>query len=187
MNKQELLENYTMEQLADMVIALNVTISDMKNTEKIIKQSNKNQHECGCSKVVVIIKCPDCGKSNKFELDEKSEQLIRNKQTNRIHMLESEIDKAKCEIAKYKNEIDGLIAENSELHCEIQAMNAFHEGMPTEPIKMADILINSEIEPKSVENGVELVCCKRNFYISELRQIAQHLLVYCNVNESEET
>lgn len=62
--------------------------------------------------------------------------------------------------------------------------------LPEEPIKVADMLINAEGEYE--HNPIAKAFCGTNkgtynlFDISELRQIAEHLLVYCNANESEE-
>lgn len=55
---------------------------------------------------------------------------------------------------------------------------------PTEPIKVADMLINSEGEYEH-NPLVKKICgtdkgTYRIFDVSELRQIAEHLLVYCN-------
>lgn len=62
---------------------------------------------------------------------------------------------------------------------------------PTEPIKVADFLINAEGEYE--HNSIAKALCGedkgtyRIFDIGELRQIAEHLLVYCNHNgEAEE-
>lgn len=86
--------------------------------------------------------------------------------------LEEQNKKCKFEIAEYQKKIKELTAENSEL----QATNSFQEGYPTEPIKVANILIN---EFRKGDNYTYLG-------ISELRQIAEHLLVYCNHNEEAE-
>lgn len=63
--------------------------------------------------------------------------------------------------------------------------------LPTEPIKVADMLINSEGEYE--HNAITKALYKedkgtyRIFDIGELRQIAEHLIVYCNHNgEAEE-
>lgn len=62
--------------------------------------------------------------------------------------------------------------------------------LPTEPIKVADILISAEGEYE--HNPLEKAFCGTDkgtysiFEISELRQIAEHLLVYCNHNKEEE-
>lgn len=59
--------------------------------------------------------------------------------------------------------------------------------LPTEPIKVAEILITAkgECEPLHIGNNV-FKDTYRIFDVSELRQIAEHLLVYCNHNKEEE-
>lgn len=72
-----------------------------------------------------------------------------------------------------------------------KAKGSIANFLPTEPIKVADMLINSEAEYEH-NPLVKSICGKdkgtyRIFEISELRQIAEHLLVYCNHNgEAEE-
>lgn len=62
--------------------------------------------------------------------------------------------------------------------------------LPTEPIKVAEMLINAEGEYK--HNPLEKAFCGtdkgkyRIFDAAELRQIAEHLLIYCNHNKGEE-
>lgn len=119
MTKTELLSTYTAEQLAEMVVTLEIIIAQKENTEQLIKQyKSKKNNYCG-QKVKIIAKCPDCGKENIFELDEKSEKILRNKLTDKINELEEEIEKYRkafedvkkerdCEIAKYQNKIEEL-------------------------------------------------------------------------------
>lgn len=61
--------------------------------------------------------------------------------------------------------------------------------LPTEPIKVADMLISANVEyetsslARTLGAGEKSVC---NVYdISDLRQIAEHLLVYCNNTEEK--
>lgn len=93
-----------------------------------------------------------------------------------------------------KKENSDLKIENAELHCEMQAINVFNEEMPEEPIEVASMLINAsytrnkgDLERKidrAFGNDSDTVT--ENVYsISELRQIAEHLLVYCNANEEK--
>lgn len=67
--------------------------------------------------------------------------------------------------------------------------------LPTEPIKVADMLINATYTRKKGDmekaihkafgNNADTVT--GNVYsVSELRQIAEHLLVYCNANGESE-
>lgn len=98
-------------------------------------------------------------------------------------------------IEELKKENDELKTENAELHCEMQAMSMFPDEFPTEPIKVADMLISATYTRK--KSNMEMAMCKafgnnadtvtENVYSkSELRQIAEHLLVYCNHNEEAE-
>lgn len=101
MTKQELLENHTTEQLADMVVALETATSGMRIAEKINKQCNNKQ--CVHEKIEIIAKCPDCG---------KSEQLIRNKLTDKVHVLEDENKNLKSELSRKEaivNQIDDIL------------------------------------------------------------------------------
>ena len=61
--------------------------------------------------------------------------------------------------------------------------------LPKEPIKVADMLISAEGEceplPLPFGNG-EVRDTYKIFGVSELRQIAEHLLIYCNANGESE-
>jgi cell division protein FtsB len=95
-------------------------------------------------------------------------------------------------IEELKKENDELKAENAELHCEMQAMSMFPDEIPTEPIKIADMLISatytrqkSTLEKtfsKAVFGNNSDTLTENVYSKSELRQIAEHLLVYCNHN-----
>lgn len=128
MTKQELMENYTMEQLADMIINLQGQMKTLRTR---------------------------CHGENTFK-------NFDNHSWGLLHIVGRE--DIKC----------------GELNVDSQTLADF---LPAEPIKVADVLINLFFEPRSVdEDGNELVFHKRKFEMSELRQIAEHLLVYCNAN-----
>lgn len=109
-----------------------------------------------------------------------------------------------CQIAEYqkkieelKKENDELKTENAELHCETQAMSMFPDEFPTEPIKIADMLIDNAtavyenyVEDFAKAYSGQLVIgnpCEdvRRQTLSYLRQIAEHLLVYCGHSEGD--
>lgn len=84
---------------------------------------------------------------------------------------------------------DELVEENKQLHYELQK-TAITENLPCEPIAVAETLINAK---RLYEHNTFMKAFTgskeglRNIYgISELRQIAEHLLVYCNNNKDEE-
>lgn len=97
-------------------------------------------------------------------------------------------------IEELKKENDELKTENAELHCEMQAMSMFPDEIPTEPIKIADMLIDNAtvvyenyVEDFAKAYSGQLVIgnpCEdvRRQTLSYLRQIAEHLLVYCKHN-----
>lgn len=133
-----------------------------------------------------ILKQKDINVSRKF-IEEIVELLYDNRITPRFKEIEqhkesplthfykivfegldfSEHDK------KFLEEIQELKTENAELHCELQAMQVFSDELPSEPIEVAQMLINA------------VGAHTRLYDISQLRQIAEHLLVYCNNNKEE--
>lgn len=233
MNKQELLENYTAEQLAEMVIEL-----------KNIPTSGKISCENSGNGDLIKAKCDKCGEEFLAFLDEKYILCKKteffgtqdaNKQLNKdVEKLQSEVEKYRkafedaknerdCQIAELKeytdslkcsvdrkqdaiNQIDSIICELfgvahygdiysedfKELLKEKSAVGkTVYDFMPTEPIKVADMLINATYtrEKGDIEKafykafGNNSVMVEENMFdISELRQIAEHLFVYCNHN-----
>lgn len=181
MTDDELMETYTAEQLAEMVI----------EKEKKISDSNRNFYDVSMQ-LKEVMDANLCN-INRFETQVDEFQEREEKLQSEVEKYRKAFEDAKnerdCQIAEYQEKIEELNAENSELHCELQAVNAFQEGYPTEPIKVADMLINAtctrekgDIEKafyKAFGNNSDMV--EENvFDISELRQIAEHLLVYCN-------
>lgn len=233
MTKTELMENYTAEQLAEMVIAgeqIGESLMDV-----ITGGNNKIPiEEC---KIVKGIRRDENG----IWLNAEDADFIQNysKMQKTISDNKSEIAKLNCEVEKYrkafeyaKKECDCRIAEyqnrvdkdKTELERLRNTINQIDDileklfgvrhdtvGKPdefekilsdrtkgkstdflsTEPIKVADMLINAEGEYE--HNPIAKAFCGtdkgtyRIFDASELRQIAEHLLVYCNHNgEAEE-
>lgn len=139
MNKQELMENYTMEQLADMVADL-----QKENLVEILKLKNRE--------------------------DTEDVQKVFDAMRLTITELCNTVEDLKC------------VRTNTRMTNDVSVA----DFLPTEPIKVADVLINAEIEYE--HDALTKAFCgaekgKYNlFNISELRQIAEHLLVYCNAN-----
>lgn len=163
MTKQELMETYTAEQLADKYLRLQERFNQY--TEVIQDITNKLPEELK--------------KGTEFHLEIDRLQSEVEKYRKAFEYAKKERD---CQITEYQKKIEELTAENSELHCEIQAVNSFQEGYPTEPIKVADMLINASKKQTNCMNGKEYD--KYIFEKWQLRQIAEHLLVYCN-NQKE--
>lgn len=228
MNKSELLETYTAEQLAEMVVELQETLR-----LKIGKCEVSEDDD------VIKAKCDKCGEDfialldNKHVLCTKAELFATreaNKQLNRdVAKLKYEASKYQksfedakkehdCQIAEYQKKIEELDGEaklykeafekskrvqeqeNSELHKKIYHLEqkTIADFLPTGPIKIADMLIDNAtavyknyVEDFAKAHSGKLVIgnpCEdvRRQTFSYLQQIAEHLLVYCNRNESED-
>lgn len=136
-----------------------------------------------------------------------------------------------CQIAEYRKKIEelehdlktagekmqDLVGENMKLQCErndyksksefleVDRMrvkqNEITDFLPTEPIKVADMLIHNykqglypvyakdnkgEIQKIEVDGKIYPLETGEHEEYSELRQIAEHLLVYCNHNGESE-
>lgn len=106
-----------------------------------------------------------------------------NKQLNKdVDKLQSEVEKYHKTFEDTKKERDCRIAEYQKKIEELENRD-IAELLPEEPIKVADMLINAQTE---YENNSIFATQKEytanTFSVSELRQIAEHLLVYCNHN-----
>lgn len=131
-------------------------------------------------------------KEFKDKIEELKKQLDRSQTTiNQIDEILKDLFGATFEICETKEDFDGY---KRFLEKNIKAA-AISDFLPTEPIKIADMLINATYTRqkgsmekalhKAFGNNSDTVI--ENVYSeSELRQIAEHLLVYCNHNEEAE-
>ena len=95
--------------------------------------------------------------------------------------------KLQVERNDYKSKAERLEVERMEVK-----RNEFYDFLPTEPIEVAEQLINATYTRKKGDmekalhkafgNNADTVT-ERVYSALELRQIAGHLLVYCNHNE----
>ena len=116
--------------------------------------------------------------------------------TNQIEELENKLNRSQNTI----NQIDEILEKLFGVRHDIGKPDEFEkilseiakgnvsDFLPAEPIKVADMLINAEGEYEH-NPVVKKICGNdkgtyRIFEASELRQIAEHLLVYCN-NQKE--
>lgn len=117
----------------------------------------------------IIIK----GKSY-VEASDYDELLYKLKNSNdKIAELESELE-VKNNLLKIKN---GLIGNDNDL--------------PTDPMEVAQMLINStyEYESSALEKALYKygdIRTTERYYIDDLEQIAEHLLVYCKHHREDE-
>lgn len=117
------------------------------------------------------------------KIKELEKQLDRSQTTiNQIDDILEKLFGARHDTFEKPDEFEKILSE--------RAKGDVTDFLPTEPIKVADMLINAEGEYE--RNPLEKAFCGtdkgtyRIFEISELRQIAEHLLIYCNHNKEEE-
>lgn len=162
MTKSELLSTYTAEQLAEMVLTNQTKIEEFLRQEKT---------------------------RNNYTMFLQSKLGDMEYEINKRETAIEQIDRIICELFgiahngyEYSDDFKELLRENSAVG---KTINDF---LLTEPIKVAEMLITAkgECEPLHIGNDV-FKDTYRIFGVSELRQIAEHLLVYCNHNgEAEE-
>lgn len=212
MTKQELMETYTAEQLVEMVEKL-----DNENTG-LKKEILKKTGLCGEAKVSFGFNGPEC-RCGGYDIAVKKNKELQSEVEKYRKAFEDAKKERDCQIAEYQNrsekdktelerakntinQIDDILEKLFGVrHDTVDKPDEFekilHERikgnvtdfLPTEPIKVADMLINAEGEYE--HNPVVKKICGtdkgkyRIFDVLELRQIAEHLLVYCNHNKEE--
>lgn len=241
MNKQELLENYTMEQLADMVI-------EKYNREKSEERPYGAHYDLEDGKAIRFIGFERKEAEPLFALicdriTEKpvslypSDKLLQEVDEikslkEQLQRKEKEINELKIKITEYQemseahkaesyfaivennklkdqlqhketiiNQIDDILKDLFGVTFEICETKEDFEGfkrclekniktstiadfLPTETIKVADMLISASLATGGIILDGKAIkeFSEKLFNISELRQIAEHLLVYCNAN-----
>lgn len=127
-------------------------------------------------------------KEFKDKIEELKNQLDRSQTTiAQIDEILKDLFGATFEICETKEDFDGY-KRFLEKNIKSAAISDF---LPTEPIKIADILISATYTRK--KGNMEMAMCKAFgnnadtavesvYSVSELRQIAEHLLIYCNAN-----
>lgn len=239
MTKTELMETYTAEQLAEMVVNLQMErenkvfkVQDNKNYQKeldeflkessihnsidkickdILEQKN-NAMAMEFTKIIcdllkrygVYVRCTETKLSENITHNSIEEQYgivfdsmdfsQHDKEfTDEIEELKKQFNRSQTTI----NQIDEILEELFGVTHDVEKPGAFKEilrekvnekisdFLPTEPIKVADMLINARKKRTNCMTGKEYD--KYIFDKWQLRQMAEHLLVYCNHNgEAEE-
>lgn len=177
MTKTELMENYTAEQLADKVIELEIIIDN--------KLGGWSKHGISYNDF--------------FSMQDEIEKLKSEVEKYRKAFEEAKKERD-CQIAEYRKKIEELSDEKESIEMRLKLLKKDRDDLreeteklkktqdfsALEPIAVAEMLINAEGEYK--RNPVAKAFCGndkgtyRILGISELRQIAEHLLVYCNHN-----
>lgn len=213
MNKTELLSTYTAEQLAEEFIkayngdSVNQIVVNVGGLPKIYT----------IKEIEYIVRAYEDIKYCKEHDGEHlhSEEYLKIISLNReVSKLESIRKTKQCEIEELKkqldrsqttiNQIDEILEELFGVTHDVENPGEFKEilrekvnerifdFLPTEPIKMADMLISATYtrQKSTLEKTFSKAVFGKNsdtltenvYSVSELRQIAEHLLVYCNHN-----
>ncbi len=202
------------EDVSKVFDAMKLTITELCNTIEDLQNENKQEKR---EHAKTLWEFCDSVKKEDYE---KEVNHLQSEVEKYRKAFEDEKKKRDCQIAEYQKKIEDLehdlktagekiqdlVGENMKLQCErndyksksefleVERMrvkkNEFSDFLPTEPIKVADMLINAEGECE--HNPLEKAFCGtdkgkyRIFDAAELRQIAEHLLIYCNHNKGEQ-
>lgn len=111
------------------------------------------------------------------EIEELKKHLDRSQTTiNQIDYILEKLFDVRHDTVDKPDEFEKILSERAKENAT--------DFLPTEPIKVVDMLINAEGEYEHIPI-VKQICgtdkgTYRIFEVSELRQIAEYLLVYCN-------
>lgn len=186
-----LLETYTAEQLAEKVINLSVlclqneAFTSLQSRIKSplgesIEDNYKMQIKQREAKISKLEKEYEKIENIKDNALEEAQKLKRENQ--RKGKIISQMNEDLSEIFEVTLNVENNPDEFKEI-LKGKAKRSIEDFLPEEPIKVADMLINAE--GKYEHNPLAKALYKedkgtyRIFDISELRQIAEHLLVYC--------
>lgn len=233
MTKQELMETYTAEQLAEMVINFNRLMDILKYGENFLKSGlfenpaiaafeskikiMQYENDCLQSEIEKYRKAFEDSKKERdcqiAEYQKKIEELcnslrtldgnlkvsnvvieetIKNENGEESNTVKFESIKQFAEYIRcfYTINIDyiqKILRGCGQKENDVQDISDF---LPTEPIKVADMLISAEGEYE--HNSIAKALYRKDkgayriFDIGELKQIAEHLIVYCNHNKEVE-
>lgn len=162
MTKQELTENYEMDDLADLVIEAH------EQSESLRRKLLESQEEINKLDKREVYLQEDL-LSLKSKLDQRETTI------NQIDDILEKLFDVTHDIVSKPDEFEKILTEKAEGYKTIS------DFLPEEPIEVASMLIKSMDERSKPHDGLIYL----HYNISELRQIAEHLLVYCNANESE--
>lgn len=180
MNKSELLENYTAEQLAEMVEQYQNAFDALKFSDNIAKTGIFENAMYAAAEARLNV--------SQYENERLKRELDRSQITiTQIDEILEELFGVKHDAVEY-GEFEQFLRD--------KVTEKVADFLPTEPIKIADMLISAthtrekslmeKTFSKAAFGNNDDTIAENVYSVSELRQIAEHLLVYCKGNESEE-
>ena len=185
------------EDVSKVFDAMKLTITELCNTIEDLQNENKQEK-----------------REHARTLWEFCDSVKKEDYEKEVNHLESEVEKYRkafenekkerdCQISEHRKKIEELTnekesletrlkllkSERDDLREEVEKLRNTQDFSNLEPIGVANIIINAE---GTRENLFGRITGKgetetyRIFDVSELREIAEHLLVYCNHNGEEE-
>ena len=196
MNKSELLENYTAEQLAERYLNLLDRYNEREECYKKIINTLPEELKQGTEFHLEIDRLQsEVEKYQKaFEDAKKERECQIAEHQKKIDELEKQLYRSQTTITQIDEILENLFGVKHdaveygefEQFLRERVMEKASDFLPTEPIKVADMLIGAEGEYERHPIAKAVYGTDKGTYrifgTSELRQIAEHLLVYCNAN-----
>ena len=163
----------------------------LRTCERLIKKRNKiNQLEEECDNLKSEVEkyhkaYEDAKKERDCQICEYQKKIEELKQHHKFSMMQ--IDDVLVEFLGVTHEVMNNPSDFEKILQKLIDKNkSVTDFLPTEPIKVADMLINAEGECEPLIIGEsEYKDTYKIFQMKDLNQIAQHLLVYCEHNAEE--
>lgn len=195
MTKTELMETYTAEQLADKYLRLQEEFNRYVEVIKGIVSELPEELKNGTEFHLEISRL-----QSEVDKYRKAFEYAKKERDCQIAEYQNRVDKDKAELERAKNTINNIDDILEKLfgmrHNTVEKPDEFEkilservkgnvtDFLPTEPIKVADMLINASKKRTNCMTGKEYD--KYIFNKWQLRQIAEHLLIYCNHHKEGE-
>lgn len=187
MTKQELMETYTAEQLAEMVVELDKLVNMSKNTDSLIKTGLfKNPTDAAIDSEIKIMQYENDFLQSEVEKYRKAFDDAKNECDCQIEEYQKKIEELGDEKESLEMRLKLLKKDRDDLREEVEKLKKIQDFSDLTPIEVVNALINAggeyEHNPLTKAFYGTDKGTYRIFNIGELRQIAEHLLVYCNHN-----
>lgn len=203
MTKTELMETYTAEQLAEMVATAIQSKEDDEKLIEIITSAGKDLGKQLDEKQIEIDRLQsEVEKYRKAFEDAKKErdcQIVEYQ--NRAEKNKTEPERAKNTINQIDDILEKLFGVRRDmtgkpdefekvLKQKAESYNTIADYLCDEPTSVAQTLISAKRSYELSEEEKQRSGLEKGYYhifdVSDLRQIAEHLLVYCNHNGEAE-
>lgn len=202
MNKSELLSTYTAEQLADKYLNLQERFDkDTEMLNNVVKSLPEELREKTEFLFEIEKLQSEVEKYRKAFEDAKKERDCQVAEyQNRAEKDKTELERAKNTINQIDDILERLFGVRHDigkpdefekiLKQKAESYNTIADYLCDEPISVAQTLISAKRSYELSAEEKQRSGLEKGYYhifdVSELRQIAEHLLIYCNHNREEQ-